>query len=63
MKRIFIMLWMLTGIAGPATHAEEQPAGSSDPVTRTDDATPDTDGSKEAPGKGKEQDEKEPDCE
>ena len=52
MKRIFIMLLMRTGIAGPAAHAEDQPAGSSDTVTRTDDSTPDTDGSKEAPGKG-----------
>ena len=62
MKRIFIMLLMLTGIAGPAAHAEEQPAGSSDTITRTVDSTPDTNGSKEVPGEGKEQDENEPDC-
>ena len=63
MKSIFIILLLLTGIAGQAAWAEDQPADSSDTTTQPADTTQDSGGDSEASKAGKEEGkDEEPDC-
>lgn len=61
MKRIFILLLLLTGISGQATWAGDQSADSNESSTQPADSTQDSGGDSKAPKEG--QDEAEPDCE
>ena len=64
MKHILIMLLLLTGIASQASHAEDQPADSSDTSTQPADTKQGSGGDSAVPEKDKKaEDEEEPDCE
>jgi hypothetical protein len=62
MKHIFIMLLLLTGIAGQAVRAGDQPADSSDTIPQSTGTTQESGGDSDASNEGK-TGEEEPDCE
>lgn len=61
MKRIFIMLLLLAGIAGQTAWAGEQPADSGD--TSTQQPRPGQDSGSDGKAPEKDEEEEEPDCE